>query len=259
MFDDDDPIKSYGRSKFSKIFGDEDLSGGKEDKYENYAYSENDYGDYQQPYNTTNSKPFTINEYGINRKRGLSLGTVLIAFIVIWFCLLMYLIFSLPYQSDFFAYNEETQETLSPKEKNELMLEKFREIRKMEAEYNQRDMYNIEEFEVNGEIIPTIYKYMRQIPVLEHQQYRYSDKRFGDGLTTIEIIYRDAFIGIDLVDYIDALEELNYKLKPLDNSGRYVLVKTNIDSNLFTMVIIENNRIIYGVGTNYSSSYLVEK
>ena len=109
-----------------------------------------------------------------------------------------------------------------------------------------------------GITIPTIYKYMSKATNLTYQKYRFSDKRFGNGLTTIEIIYTDDFLNKDIENYIKALQRRNYSLKNVSNLDQYCLVKKEKDSDIFTMVIIEKNRVVYGAGRGDYSDYIEE-
>ena len=261
MFDDNnDPIKTYGRSKFSRLFKDDDLSGGTENKYE---YDGNDESNFDEYEDETKAKPtFTINEYGINRTRGLSINTLLGILFMIFFIVMMVSIFSIVAIDE--AINGEHQKTtsqkvLSPKEKNEELLKKQQEIAKQERKWNEYNFYNLDSINFDqGISIPTIYKYMSQVPKLQYQKYRYSDKRFGNGLTTIEIIYENNFLEKDINNYIQALQRKNYFLKNVNHNNQMCFVRKEPNSDIFIMIIIEENRIVYGVGTGYYADYVNE-
>lgn len=246
MSDNNDPIKSYSRSKFSRLYDEEDLSGGNENKYEYDDYYE------EQP------KAFTINEYGINRKRGLDTSTLIISLIMIYFAVFIIGMFVLSNSQNLMPV-EETQKVLSPKEKNEQRLKEQQAIAAEEKRCNSYDLYNVDSMNFDqGITIPTIYKYMSKATNLTYQKYRFSDKRFGNGLTTIEIIYTDDFLNKDIENYIQALQRRNYSLKNVSNLDQYCLVKKEKDSDIFTMVIIEKNRVVYGAGRGDYSDYIEE-
>lgn len=104
----------------------------------------------------------------------------------------------------------------------------------------------------NGSKIPTLYKYTRYQKT-KGSKYRYEDDRFGDSVTTIEILFSD--IPEEYLNtYKNALIEEGY-LYVADWEGDEVYTKAEKGIHPQTLkiepfnsfAIIGNTRIIYGV------------
>lgn len=245
MFNDD-PIKSYGKSKVSNIFGEEDLSGGIENKYE-YDGNENNY----QP-------AFFVTKYGINRTRGLSIQTVFVSFILIWIALCSYALYT--YTQDLNELNQESQNAIAAMEENEItQAQKQNEIKNAEERLNQYEFNELKQivFE-DGMSIPTIYNSVDKVKKVKEQKYRYLDKRFGDGITTIEIIYEEPFTENEIDSYIFDLISENYMVTKMSYLNEYTFVKEIVGTDKFLMVIIEDDRLVYGAGVGNSAEYTRE-
>ncbi len=248
MFNDD-PIKSYGKSKVSKIFGEEDLSGGIENKYE-YDDNENLEDNYQPA--------FFVTKYGINRTRGLSIQTVFVSFILIWIALCSYALYT--YTQDLNELNQESQNAIAAMEENEMtQAQKQNEIKNAEERLNQYEFNELKQivFE-DGASIPTIYNSVDKVKKVKEQKYRYLDKRFGDGITTIEIIYEEPFTENEIDSYIFDLISENYMVTKMSYLNEYTFVKEIVGTDKFLMVIIEDDRLVYGAGVGNSAEYTRE-
>lgn len=242
-----DPIKSYGRNRLSRMFEDDNLSGETENKYEYDVSTENVYEWDRE--NVTSNRSFTINEYGFNRKRGLSIKVVFFVFMIIWSCVLYMAIYS---GMNSTKYNKSSQEKMKEE------IERKQEIIRIEKEANEYDFSKLNSISFdNGITIPTIYKYLNEDRNSVYEVYTYSDKRFGSTLTTIEVRYLEAFSEEEILQYKQALERRYYEFVRSNTiKDECMYVKNIPKQDAFVVVVIGEKNAIYGIGSGDVATFL---
>ncbi|MBQ7410105.1 MAG: hypothetical protein IJW20_01835 [Clostridia bacterium] len=256
MPNNDDPIQSYGENKVSKLFQSNELKGKRESKYEysgedsiieeyNETYSNNYNNDYKNNYST--------NRYKSNSNMKLILSGVfsaLLPIVIGVFFMILALTMNTINEKKSSNSNSRTSVNVNGVEKNTKEIE-------YEEEYNKYNFSRLKSISFDkGEAIPTLFKYETTRKTVNYQKYTYSDKRFGDSITTVEIVYEEEITDEDQKLYMQALERKSYVPVEINDEGEYIIVKDDLDENVFMVVILGKNRVVYGIGNGRVSDFL---
>ena len=55
---------------------------------------------------------------------------------------------------------------------------------------------------------------------------------------------------------MQALERKSYVPVEINDEGEYIIVKDDLDENVFMVVILGKNRVVYGIGNGRVSDFL---
>lgn len=260
MPNNDDPIQSYGENKISKLFQGNELKGKRESKYEysgedsiieeyNETHSYNN-NNYNNNYYTNNSTSGYKPDANIKVVRSSIISMVMTVMVGVFFMILALTMNTI---------NEKNTSNSSSKTSVNMNAEQQDETGKQyEEKYNKYNFSRLTSLSFdNGVTIPTLYKYESTRKTVNYQKYTYSDKRFGEyGITTVEIIYNEEITQNDKETYMKVLEGKNYVPVEINDAGEYIIVKDNLTRNVFTIVILGKNRVVYGLGNGRISDFL---
>lgn len=207
MDENNNPIKDYGTSRISKLFGDEDLSGGYESKYR--------------------SPDPTI-----------AIIMIFVIIMISFSAMIIYIMIS--------SIDEPKEESSSSLYYEEASVQDYANIQENYDDVKFHKLTSIS-FD-NGITIPTLYKYSQKDDI-NSNEYNYSDRRFGQNVSTVEIIYFSEITTSEIEEYIQALKRRNYKLIETNDVGENIYAYNDNTKGAFAFVIIGNTRVVYGVGT----------